>query len=922
MISQLRSKLACTLPAIALLGWLAVDPSQEAHADAAKSATYVDDAVKRLQQRDAQAAIIQLKNALREAPDNIEARRLLGEIYLNQGRFPEARKELERAHDRAPSIETTILLGRALLGQGEAENALELIENASTGEPEQDRALTLLRANALLNLERPTEAREALAPEIDANPLNIDVSLADAQISLAERDVDAAKIKVGRALEIDPESVQAWMLDARIKSGEGRYADALASLDKLSELAPGNSGIKVMRAEILIRRAKFDDAEDTVMEVLSRRPDDVAANYLLATVQSNKGELEAADATLRKIADIARDSNEVTLLSGVVKLGMGQHGQAEALLAKYVNATPQNLPVRRLLAGLQLKQGSPRAAIDTLRPVTGTESNDVISLQLKSSAEIQVGNIDSARSALSRLVDLGKAPSAVQAATLLAVLNSRDHQMTTDEVRLDIARVLDRMRNGEGEEAFEAAKALADQYPENPFALNLFGMTHLVNGGDEKAARELFERAIEIDPTYLDAHENIDRLDVRAARFDILEERLEARIANGLNPEGSTLSLVRMLVGQERTDEALALLRKQATAQPSSVTLRRALLANAVQQGREDDMAAVAEELLALGDAGDPVGYSAAGDHFFTQGDYEAAVFAYTKLNQAKPDSPALLLALAQAQYRADDLDAARASLTHLRKIQPDNYVANNSLVDLDIKLGKLDDALAFTEEVKQVAPGQAAQLTSKILMEKNEGGQALAILEQALAETPSPSINKALFQLRNKLGLDQEAIQGLKSWIATRPDDVEALDLLGDVHVARQELDIALPYFERAHQLTLNDPVLMNDLSWVRHELGRPGAEDLARRAYQISQNPAISDTLGWILVQKGETEDGLRLLREAHQGLQDNPDVRFHLAYALDRTGDVESAKELLRGLESWPGPFMERERALELLERLKKS
>ncbi|MGI9488185.1 MAG: tetratricopeptide repeat protein, partial [Geminicoccaceae bacterium] len=144
----------------------------------------------------------------------------------------------------------------------------------------------------------------------------------------------------------------------------------------------------------------------------------------------------------------------------------------------------------------------------------------------------------------------------------------------------------------------------------------------------------------------------------------------------------------------------------------------------------------------------------------------------------------------------------------------------------------------------------------------------------------------------------------------------------LGDAHVARQELDAALPYFERAHQLTLNDPVLMNDLSWVRHELGRPGAEDLARRAYQISQNPAISDTLGWILVQKGETEDGLRLLREAHQGLQDNPDIRFHLAYALHDQGDAEGAKALLRELESWPQPFMERERALELLEQLKSS
>ena len=162
-----------------------------------------------------------------------------------------------------------------------------------------------------------------------------------------------------------------------------------------------------MRAEILIRRAKFDDAETVVTDVLQRQPDDIAANFLLATVQSNKGELAAADATLRKIADATRDVDEVTLLSGVVKLGLEQHAQAETLLAKYVARTPENLPVRRLLAGLQIKEGSPRAAIDTLRPVTGTESTDEISLQLKSSAEIQIGSIEAARETLTRLASLG-----------------------------------------------------------------------------------------------------------------------------------------------------------------------------------------------------------------------------------------------------------------------------------------------------------------------------------------------------------------------------------------------------------------------------------------------------------------------------------------------------------------------------------
>ncbi|MEZ5935058.1 MAG: PEP-CTERM system TPR-repeat protein PrsT [Alphaproteobacteria bacterium] len=922
MISQHRSAFVSTLSALALLGWLAFDGPGQAYADAAQSAGYVDDAMKRLQQNDAKAAVIQLKNALRENPANAEARRLLGEIYLEQGRFPDAAKELQRAYDATPTTDITVLLARALLGQNQGDDVLALIDGTHAGDAEQKRAMALLRADTLLSLKRTAEAREALAAEIEANPLNIDVSLADARISLAEGDVAAARDRVGRALEIDPDSFQAWMLDAQIKNGEGRYADALASLDRLDQLTPGNDRIKVMRAEILIRRAKFDDAEQMVTEVLERQPDDVAANFVLATVQSNKGELDKADATLRKIADVTRDINQVTLLSGVVKLGIGQHAQAETLLAKYLAHAPENLPVRRLLAGLQLQRESPRAAIDTLRPVTEAGSRDEISLQLKSSAQIQVGDIEGARDTLKHLVSLGRAPSAAQAATLLTVLDGPNDRMPSDKARLELARVLDLLRNGQGDEAFAAAKVLAEQNPANPYALNLFGLAHLVSGGDEEAARKLFEKAVELEPGYLDAYNNIDRLDIRDGRFDELEQRLKARIADGLDPEGSALKLAKLQASQKRPDEAMATLRAQAAAHPNSVLLRRALLGSAAHQGLKDEVAAVAEQLLALGDAGDPIGYSAAGDHFFNAGDYEAAVFAYTKLNQAKPDTPPLLIALAQSQYRAGDTAAARATLHHLRKIQPTNFVANNSLVDLDIEAGEVEDALAFAKGLKETTPDQAAQLTSKVLMKKNEGGQAIAVLEQALAETPSPAISRSLFHLRQQLGLEDEAVLGLKSWVATNPDDVGALDLLGDAHVARQEFDAALPYFERAYQLTLNDPVLMNDLSWVRHELGRPGAEALARRAYQISQNPAISDTLGWILVQKGDTEDGLRLLREAHQGLEDNPDVRFHLAYALYSQGDAEGAKTLLRDLESWPQPFLERERALELLEQLKSS
>lgn len=922
MIKLHNARLVSTISMVALLGGLAFDQVKPAHADASTSGSFVDDAVERLEKQDSKAAVIQLKNALQADPGNLRARQLLGEIYLDQGRFAAAEKELKRVHKETPSVSGSVTLAHALLGQGKADDALALVEGLEGDDAELRQSLALIRAESLLTLTRLEEARAALKTELDINPLDANVNLMDARISMAEGDIDSAQSKINRALDVDQNLLHGWLLDAQLKSDRGLQEEALASLDKANDIVPGNGNVSIMRAEVLIRRAKFEDAEKLVTEVLEHNPRHIAANFLLATVQSNEGKLDEADATLRKIADVARDSEEFMLLSGVVKLGIDQHAQAETLLAKYIARMPRNLAVRRLLAGLQLRRGSPRAAVETLLPVAGPQSSDAISLQLMSSAQLRKGEVDDARLSLKRLTELGQAPSAQQAATLLSILNSPDEKIPSEQARLEMAVILDLVRQGERDEARAASKKLVDVHPDNPIALNIYGMTQLLGDGDEQTARELFEAAIAKDPTYLDAHKNLDRLDIRAAAFERLEERLRRRIEDELDVEGTTLQLARLYLSQKKADESFQILSDQAAALPESILLRQARLALAINQDRKDDANKITEELLSLGDAGNPIAYSTAADHLFNIGDYEAAVFAYTKLNQARPDHPPLLIALAQSQYRAGDVKGARASLTHIRSLQPDHMIANNSLVDLDLKANQIEGALAFTDKIKEIAPGQAARLKSKIFMQTDKPDEALAVLEEALAATPSSLLSRELFKTRRKLAKNDEAIAGLRSWIATNPDDIAALDMMGDAYVEHQQLEAALPYFERAHQLTLNNPVLLNDLSWVRHELGRPGAESLARRAYQMQPTPAIGDTLGWILVQKGDTEEGLRYLREAHQGLQDNPDIRYHLAYALNSAGDSDAAKELLQELQNWPQPFMERDKALELLEALKSS
>ena len=56
---------------------------------------------------------------------------------------------------------------------------------------------------------------------------------------------------------------------------------------------------------------------------------------------------------------------------------------------------------------------------------------------------------------------------------------------------------------------------------------------------------------------------------------------------------------------------------------------------------------------------------------------------------------------------------------------------------------------------------------------------------------------------------------------------------------------------------------------------------------------DPAILDTLGWILVEQGQLDEGLRYLRDARLRDTQNPEIRYHLAVVLNRTGRADEAR-----------------------------
>jgi len=70
-----------------------------------------------------------------------------------------------------------------------------------------------------------------------------------------------------------------------------------------------------------------------------------------------------------------------------------------------------------------------------------------------------------------------------------------------------------------------------------------------------------------------------------------------------------------------------------------------------------------------------------------------------------------------------------------------------------------------------------------------------------------------------------------------------------------------------------------------------------MAEKALKLAPgNPDLTDLLGWILVKSGNLDAGLRHLREARLRSPGNGEIRFHLAYALAKSGRKAEAKEEL--------------------------
>jgi predicted Zn-dependent protease len=156
--------------------------------------------------------------------------------------------------------------------------------------------------------------------------------------------------------------------------------------------------------------------------------------------------------------------------------------------------------------------------------------------------------------------------------------------------------------------------------------------------------------------------------------------------------------------------------------------------------------------------------------------------------------------------------------------------------------------------------------------------------------------------------------------WLKEDPKDFASHMYLADQAMAKKDYKAAVPHLRILVEAQPNNTVLLNNLAWAGSANGEVDALQYAERAQRLAPgNPMIMDTLGWLLVERGEVKRGSEILQQAVALAPSSQEIRLHFARALLKIGRKQDARRELEAVanSSTSTPF--REEATVLLKSL---
>jgi len=863
---------------------------------------------------DVHGAALELRNAVRNHPENGHAHVLLARVQLRAGDPVAAEKELKQAqalHD--PDPELLPLLARAYLGQ---QRFRDLLRDVPVGtlpaKPEAE--LLVSRSISQTALGDIASARASAATAQRLDPGLADAQLAEARILAVAGDRVQALLKIEAALKLDPNLLEALGLKADVLRERGDIEQAVATLDRAVALAPTLPRVRLARARLLILQGD-DDKASADLDVAQRgEPKGVLAHYLKALLLIRAKDWKGADLELQKIQPVLGEMPRGDYYYALVKANINQLEQAAEQIAHYTARSPQDANGYRLLARIDLLMHKQVEAEEALKRVTALGGT---AADLPEGASAQVRAAAPAPDSPQELTHLatqqiGQGDDAGAARDLEQSLESKPRPAD-----LGSTQVLSALAVGDAARATAALERIKQEPNADPQVVaNLSGLVQMANL-DFEGAHTTWQDAAQRWPTAVPLQINLARV-LELTDRPAEAEKVLAAILTAQPAQGTALRMmIELLLGHQRVDEAVAYGRAARRVAPNAVPL---LVTEAALHATAHDFAAAYSTLdeVPLEQAQSPVLLTVRAQIQLAQGRIKDASDSLRQLLLGHPEDQntrqRLIRLLAETKQGEEALRLAREGLA----IAPGNSTMLQLVVALVNSTQGFDAALAETEQMRRdpINLPTARLLKGALYVAAKRYDEAVAAYQQEMKEEPFNALAIATASALNVDGHPDAAVALLRDWVATAPDpevsdELAAIDI-GAKRFQQAETSLAAVLADRP-----NDATALNNLAWIYNGEGNPQARELAQRAYLLQPTPQSADTLGWILLQQGKPQVGLMLIRRAAAEMPNSAAILFHLAYALKQNGQRDNAAKLVTALLASMAnlPFTDRDDALKL-------
>jgi len=730
---------------------------------------------------------------------------------------------------------------------------------------------------------------------------------------LAQGRYNEARVEFRNALQIAPNDPEARLENGIVAEDLAAYQGAAQFYQGALDVAPDNLDARRRLARLLFLGGRFDMALDAVKPGLAKHPDDSELLAIRAAVRS-RTQPDAPEAVIDAERAVQLDPHNPEAVEILESIYGRQHRSDDALkvLQRGVADNPKAVSLRLALAQRYDAAQQPEQAarllneIIVLRPdnadyritlarfYAARNRLDEAEATLRAGLAALPRNTALTQALIEFLRTRRGAPAAEQEMRAQLAAHPND-----DDMRFLLAGLL--VADRQTDKGREILQSVVQRHS-TPAAL-LHAQSALaglrLEASDIAGAEVLIKQVIDADP-----HNN-EALPLRA-RIALLQQRpadaiTDLRAVLKDAPDDATdLRLLAQAHAANREPElARDVLERAAEAHPADSDLQLDLIALLVKQGKAAEAQPLAEQLLAQGPR-NPLFLRASFETQLAQKDYAAAGRTAETLAQVLPDKPDGYYLGGVAAEAEQSFDLALAQFEKAGQMAPAAHQPLEAIVRLYERRGKVGAALERLGKFAATQPKDPLPrvLAGELLLTQNRLGEAASEFKAAIAleprEMPAYRGLARVQLLQKDPGGSIETLRTAESHVVA-PESA-AMDLAG-LYESLGRVDDAIKAYEEALRLNPRFEVAANNLAMLLvTNRSDPSSLDRAlavTRGFGASDNPLYVDTLGWVRFKRGDIDGALQLLNKAMSLAPDAAGIRYHLAMAELKAGQIATGR-----------------------------